>query len=234
MREAEGRRLEEELRRNLGLIQAEVDVIETRAPERLIRERNRLRERVAFLSDGVEVDEDRLAREIAYLAEKWDIAEEIVRLRSHVTFFLEQLGMREEAARPPNGRNGGREPRFGQGCGGVDGGQASGLHGPGDEPGGEHAGGQGQRRGNIGVGRGHQGGAGADPGAAGERRVSTSRRPVVLVGPSGAGKTTIAGRLVQGHPGTSRFRCRRPHGGHGPGSDREPTTTSFAGVSSRR
>ena len=92
MREAEGRRLEEELRRSVGRIKAEVDVIEARAPERLIRERDRLRERVALLSDAVEVDEDRLAREIAYLAEKWDIAEEIVRLRSHVTFFLEQLG----------------------------------------------------------------------------------------------------------------------------------------------
>ena len=92
MREAEGRRLEEELRRSLGLIEAEIEVIEARAPERLIRERDRLRERVALLSDAVEVDEDRLAREIAYLAEKWDIAEEVVRLRSHVTFFLEQLG----------------------------------------------------------------------------------------------------------------------------------------------
>ncbi len=92
MREAEGRRLEVELRAGLGRILAEVEVIEGAAPARLLRERGRLRERVATLSEGVEVDEDRLAREIAYLAERWDIAEEIVRLRSHVTLFEEGLG----------------------------------------------------------------------------------------------------------------------------------------------
>ena len=92
MREAEGRRLEEELRGSVGRIEAEVEVIEARAPERLIRERDRLRERVALLTEAIEVDEDRLAREIAYLAEKWDIAEEVVRLRSHMAFFLEHLG----------------------------------------------------------------------------------------------------------------------------------------------
>ena len=50
-------------------------------------ERDRLRAAVSELSDQVEVDEDRLAREIAYLAERWDIAEEIVRFRSHVELF---------------------------------------------------------------------------------------------------------------------------------------------------
>ena len=43
-------------------------------------------------TDHMEViDEDRLAREIAYLTEKWDINEEIVRFRSHVELFLEAL-----------------------------------------------------------------------------------------------------------------------------------------------
>ncbi|MYB99437.1 MAG: YicC family protein [Gemmatimonadetes bacterium] len=92
MREAEGRRLEVELRSSLGRILAEVGAIEAAAPARLLRERDRLRERVAALADGVDVDEERLAREIAYLAERWDIAEEIVRLRSHVALFEEGLG----------------------------------------------------------------------------------------------------------------------------------------------
>lgn len=92
MREAEGRRLERELRASLGRIVAQVEEIEIAAPARLLRERDRLRERVAVLSGDVEVDEDRLAREIAYLAERWDIAEEVVRLRSHVALFEEGLG----------------------------------------------------------------------------------------------------------------------------------------------
>lgn len=92
MREAEGRRLEEELRSALARIVAELATVEERAPAQLIRERDRLRERIAVLADGVDVDEERLAREIAHLADKWDIAEEIVRLRSHIAFFAEHLG----------------------------------------------------------------------------------------------------------------------------------------------
>ena len=92
MRESEGGRLEVELRASLGRILEEVEAIEVAAPARLVRERDRLRERVATLAGGVEVEEERLAREVAYLAERWDIAEEIVRLRSHVTLFEEGLG----------------------------------------------------------------------------------------------------------------------------------------------
>lgn len=91
MRAGEGRRLEKVLRESIARIVEEVEAVEATAPERLLRERDRLRERVAVLSEKVEVDEDRLAREIAYLAERWDIAEEIARLRSHVALFLESL-----------------------------------------------------------------------------------------------------------------------------------------------
>ncbi len=91
MREAEGRRLEEELRRSVSRVEAETDAIEALAPGRLMRERDRLRERVQTLAGEVGTDEERLAREIAYLAEKWDIAEEVARLRSHVALFAETL-----------------------------------------------------------------------------------------------------------------------------------------------
>ena len=43
------------------------------------------------LAGQVETDPDRLAREIAYLAEKWDINEELVRFRSHIELFTETL-----------------------------------------------------------------------------------------------------------------------------------------------
>ncbi len=91
MREAEGRRLEAELRRAVSRIEAGTETIEALAPQRLVRERDRLRERVMALAGEVRTDEERLAREIAYLAEKWDIAEELARLRSHVALFVETL-----------------------------------------------------------------------------------------------------------------------------------------------
>ncbi len=91
MREAEGRRLKAELRRAVSRIEAGADEIEALAPARLVRERDRLRERIRTLAAEVETDEERLAREVAYRAEKWDIAEEVVRLRSHVALFLDTL-----------------------------------------------------------------------------------------------------------------------------------------------
>jgi uncharacterized protein (TIGR00255 family) len=98
LREAEGARLEEDLRGRLQAMSTNLDTVEARAPERLVRERDRLREAVKELSDQLEVDEDRLAREIAYLAEKWDINEEIVRFRSHLELFGEALSGDASAA----------------------------------------------------------------------------------------------------------------------------------------
>jgi uncharacterized protein (TIGR00255 family) len=91
MREAEGARLQADLEERLTAIETHLSLIERRAPERLVEERDRLREAVAELMEGHLADEDRLAREIAYLAEKWDINEELVRFRSHVELFGETL-----------------------------------------------------------------------------------------------------------------------------------------------
>ena len=91
LREAEGVRLEGDLRGRIEAIRDQLDAVEARAPERLVEHRDRLRAAVRELTEQVDVDEDRLAREIAFLAEKWDINEEIVRFRSHVELFLEAL-----------------------------------------------------------------------------------------------------------------------------------------------
>jgi uncharacterized protein (TIGR00255 family) len=91
LREAEGARLHDDLAGRLDAMVAQIAVVEERAPERLVRERDRLRGAVRELAAQVEVDEDRLAREVAYLAERWDINEELVRFRAHVSAFREAL-----------------------------------------------------------------------------------------------------------------------------------------------
>jgi uncharacterized protein (TIGR00255 family) len=91
LREAEGVRLEADLVERLAVMSTQLERVAERAPDRLVQERDRLREAVQELSEQVEVDEDRLAREIAYLADKWDINEEIVRYRSHIELFHEAL-----------------------------------------------------------------------------------------------------------------------------------------------
>jgi len=91
LREAEGTRLHDDLAERLEAMSAHLTTVAERAPDRLVRERDRLRGVIRELTEQVEVDEDRLAREIAYLAERWDINEEIVRFRSHIALFREAL-----------------------------------------------------------------------------------------------------------------------------------------------
>lgn len=87
----EGRRLAEVLAQRLDAIADALDRIRTRAPERLLSQRDRLRAAVRDLTDGVAVDEQRLAQEIAMLADRMDIAEEQDRFRSHITAFRDTL-----------------------------------------------------------------------------------------------------------------------------------------------
>jgi uncharacterized protein (TIGR00255 family) len=90
-REREGKALESDLLASIAAIETAAEAIAERAPGRLERERDRLKQAIAELSGEVGVDEDRLAREVAYLAERWDINEELVRLRSHVASFRETV-----------------------------------------------------------------------------------------------------------------------------------------------
>ncbi len=84
MREREGAALATDLRSHLESIRSHLVAVRERAPQRLTAERDRLRTAVGELLDGREVDETRLAQEIAYLAERLDINEEIVRLETHL------------------------------------------------------------------------------------------------------------------------------------------------------
>ena len=87
LREREGAALARDLLDSLATIEESLEQVEALAPGRLVRERDRLRAAVAELSGDAQPDEERLAREVAYLADRWDINEEIVRLRSHVVQF---------------------------------------------------------------------------------------------------------------------------------------------------
>lgn len=87
MRDAEGARIEAMLEERITIVERAVDRIAARAPERLVSERERLRESVKELSGGVDVDPQRLAQEIAILADRLDVAEEVDRFRAHVEAF---------------------------------------------------------------------------------------------------------------------------------------------------
>lgn len=92
MRTREGAALAAELELRFGLMEKAVTEIERLAPTRLTKERDRLRQAVQELLDGRTVDEQRLAQELAFLAEKLDITEEIVRFRTHLVACRQALG----------------------------------------------------------------------------------------------------------------------------------------------
>lgn len=91
MREREGAVLAQELRRRLDLMEDAAEAIAARAPERLVRERDRLRAAVAELLDGRTADEQRIAQEVALTADRLDITEELVRFAAHVAAAREAL-----------------------------------------------------------------------------------------------------------------------------------------------
>jgi uncharacterized protein (TIGR00255 family) len=87
MRGEEGERLAGFLEERLQVIEDAVGRLAARAPARMIEQRDRLREAVRELTQGVTVDEGRLAQEIALLADRLDVHEELERFRSHLTAF---------------------------------------------------------------------------------------------------------------------------------------------------
>ena len=95
MRAREGEALAAELQHRLDLLEAGAEAIARQAPERLVRERDRLRAQVTELLDGRQIDDQRLAQELAFIADKLDITEELVRFRAHIAACREALDANE-------------------------------------------------------------------------------------------------------------------------------------------
>jgi uncharacterized protein (TIGR00255 family) len=91
MRRKEGRQLEKDMVARLDHLEELLDEIESSYPDNVREIQKRLRERISELIEAPQVDEQRLAMEVAILAEKADITEECVRFRSHIKLFRQAL-----------------------------------------------------------------------------------------------------------------------------------------------
>jgi uncharacterized protein (TIGR00255 family) len=89
MRDEEGRALRADLNARIDAIDTHLEAVQARIPDRVAEHQAKLRERLAALLDDDRLDPDRLETEIAILADKLDLNEECVRLRSHLTQFRE-------------------------------------------------------------------------------------------------------------------------------------------------
>ena len=99
MREQEGAALKAELGQRLQDFAKTVEGIAQDIPGIVQRRTEKLKERLAVLLQGVDLDPLRLAQEVAIMADKADVTEEVVRLRSHISQFSGFLSADEPVGR---------------------------------------------------------------------------------------------------------------------------------------
>lgn len=99
MRLQEGQVLRDDLEARLSQFSTTVETIETAIPTLLQQRQRTLEERLEKLLGQVQLDPARLAQEVAILADKTDVTEEIVRLRCHIKQFLAFLEERAAVGR---------------------------------------------------------------------------------------------------------------------------------------
>ena len=103
MKRAEGDALCTDLLKRLDKIEGRINQVREKAASLSLRYYDRLKERIAkFTENVVEMDSNRLAQEVAFLAERSDVTEEFVRLSSHLRQFHAIIDSEEPAGRPLN------------------------------------------------------------------------------------------------------------------------------------
>ncbi len=87
MRAREGASLQHSMEGYLGELSALVAAIDTEKDSVPRENAEKLRQRIAELLSGSDIDETRFNTEVAYIADRADISEELVRLKTHITQF---------------------------------------------------------------------------------------------------------------------------------------------------
>ena len=87
MRVNEGRVLEEDFKGRLNKIEGYIKEVEKQREKTVEHYLEKLRKRVESLIKDIEITEDRLMQEVAFMADRSDITEELVRMKSHLGQF---------------------------------------------------------------------------------------------------------------------------------------------------
>jgi uncharacterized protein (TIGR00255 family) len=99
MRRDEGAALEKAIRGHLDVIREAVGRLEARRPDAVAEAAGRVKARIEALAAEAPVDPARLAQEVALLAERSDVTEELARLGSHLDQFTRALDAPEAVGR---------------------------------------------------------------------------------------------------------------------------------------
>ena len=99
LRKTEGESLKNDLLKRIDLLQKLSEQIYQRSPLVVEEYRQKLQNRIKELLTDYELDEQRLNQEIVYFADKSNITEEIIRLRSHFQQFTKSMALDEPVGR---------------------------------------------------------------------------------------------------------------------------------------
>ncbi len=102
MRTAEGRELEKELRKRVQIIENALNKIEGASDESVKAYFEKIKEKAKQLVSDLSNNQDRLNMELALIAERADVTEECVRLRSHIKMFIDTVSNSDDAGRKLN------------------------------------------------------------------------------------------------------------------------------------
>jgi len=103
MRRKEGDFIAKDFHGRLNFIEQSIEKIEKESDNLLSYYQERLKERISVLTKGVaEIEPVRIAQEAAFLADKSDISEEILRAKSHIKQFRDTIDSDESAGRKLN------------------------------------------------------------------------------------------------------------------------------------
>jgi len=102
MKKKEGAELSRDLAARIESVVSNVAIIDTEFRKSINENYTKLKQRIQELISNVEINEERLNLELALIADRADITEECVRLRSHLKFFKETLKNEKEPGKKLN------------------------------------------------------------------------------------------------------------------------------------
>ncbi|MBW2309734.1 MAG: YicC family protein [Deltaproteobacteria bacterium] len=99
MRINEGKAIEKDFLERLNKIRGYINAIRQRAEQALKENRDKLIIKINKMIKSIEINEDRLMQEIAFMAEKTDVTEELIRIESHVEQFTNYMAQDDVVGR---------------------------------------------------------------------------------------------------------------------------------------
>ena len=103
MKKAEGSELEKDLKKRIKSISKYLTSIEEQAKSEVSEHFEKYKEKIKnLLEESEKINNERLETELALIAERADITEECVRLRSHIKFFLDSINKDDDPGRKLN------------------------------------------------------------------------------------------------------------------------------------